>query len=189
MSRAGSDLPATVRRRRLALTLGVAALVVAVDQVTKSIAAHELADRSVHLVGPFSLVLEYNSGVAFSIGVGLTVPIVIVAVVIVGLLVSFTRHLPSRAAAVAVGLVLGGALGNLSDRLFRGHGGAVVDFLHSTFWPTFNVADSCIVCGAILLALVLLRHPPPAPAAAGRGGPDDGAAAASPPDAGREPAP
>ncbi len=63
----------------------------------------------------------------------------------------------SHLAAVAVGLILGGAVGNLADRLFRGHHGAVVDFLYSGFWPTFNVADTCIVVGSFLLALRLWR--------------------------------
>jgi signal peptidase II len=73
--------------------------------------------------------------------------------------------------------VLGGAVGNLSDRFFRGHGGAVVDFIHSTFWPTFNVADSCVVCGCFLLAgTVIFQRPAGAPAAgnAPTGGPPTG---------------
>jgi signal peptidase II len=138
----------------------VAALALAADQITKSVALTELRNGPVHVVGPFSFELTYNTGVAFSIGVGLTLPIVLIALVVVGGLVAFARHVPSLPAAVAIGLVLGGALGNLADRLFRGHGGAVVDFISSTFWPTFNVADSCIVCGGILFALVLIRRPP-----------------------------
>lgn len=158
MSDGGDDPSRHARRRRLAVTAGVAAFAIAADQVTKSIAVAHLQNGPVHVVGPFSFQLEYNSGVAFSVGVGLTLPIVLVALVVVGGLVAFARHVPSLPAAVALGLVLGGALGNLADRLFRGHGGAVVDFIHSTFWPTFNVADSCIVCGALLLALLLFRR-------------------------------
>jgi signal peptidase II len=151
--------PPSPRRRRLAVTGCVAALAIVADQVTKSVALVELRNGPVHVLGPFSLQLEYNSGVAFSIAPGATFPIVVLAIVVIGGLIAFARHLPSLPAAVAIGLVLGGALGNLSDRLFRAHGGAVVDFVHSTFWPTFNVADSCIVCGGILLGLVLLRRP------------------------------
>jgi signal peptidase II len=148
------------RRRRIAVVFGVAAVALVADQVTKSLAVEYLRSGPVHLFGPFSLQLTYNSGIAFSVGVGLTVPIILVVVVTIAMLVWFARSVPSLPAAVAVGLVLGGAIGNLSDRLFRGHGGAVVDFLHSTFWPTFNVADSCVVCGCFLLAgSVLFQRP------------------------------
>jgi signal peptidase II len=137
---------------------GVAAASLAADQITKSMAVEYLRSGPVHLFGPFSLALDYNSGIAFSVGVGLTVPIILAVVATIGLLVWFARSVPSLPAAVAVGLVLGGAIGNLSDRFFRGHGGAVVDFIHSTFWPTFNVADSCVVCGCFLLAATVLFH-------------------------------
>jgi signal peptidase II len=156
---------------------GVALAALAADQITKSLAVEYLRSGPVHLFGPFSFALSYNSGIAFSVGVGLTVPIVLVVVVVIGLLVWFARSVPSRPAAVAVGLVLGGAVGNLSDRFFRGHGGAVVDFIHSTFWPTFNVADSCVVCGCFLLAgTVIFQRPAGAPAAgnAPTGGPPTG---------------
>ena len=149
------------RRRLLTIVAVTILLVLAVDQVTKSIAVGTLASGPVHLFGPFSFQLEYNSGVAFSVGVG-TVPSVIEAVVLVIIAASvvvFARHLTSVPAAVAIGLVLGGAIGNLADRLFRNHGGAVVDFVHSTFWPTFNVADSCIVVGGILFAARLVFAP------------------------------
>ncbi|HUA94033.1 MAG TPA: signal peptidase II, partial [Acidimicrobiales bacterium] len=63
--------------------------------------------------------------------------------------------------AVAVGLVLGGALGNLSDRAFRGHHGDVVDFVTLTHWPTFNVADACITVGVVLLVVLYWREPAP----------------------------
>ena len=69
----------------------------------------------------------------------------------------FGRTVPSTSAAVGVGMILGGAIGNLADRLFRGHHGAVVDFIYSGFWPTFNLADASIVCGCAVLALALWR--------------------------------
>lgn len=133
----------------------VAAAALCLDQVTKSLAVEQLAHRRVHLIGPFSLALSYNSGVAFSIGSGLTLPIILVAVVLVLAVAWFGRGVPTVGGAIAIGMILGGAIGNLSDRLFRGHHGAVVDFLASTFWPTFNVADASIVCGSILLGLSL----------------------------------
>jgi signal peptidase II len=145
------------RGRRIRVTLVVALLAVSADQVTKSLAVSRLSSGPVHLFGPFSFVLSYNTGVAFSIGTGLTLPIVVIVVVVVALVAWFGRTVPNTVAAVAVGLILGGAIGNLSDRLFRSHHGAVVDFIYSGFWPTFNVADASIVCGCILLAIALWR--------------------------------
>jgi len=81
---------------------------------------------------------------------------------VVVVLVTLARHVRSTALAVALGLVVGGALGNLTDRVVRHHGGAVVDFIALHFWPTFNVADSCIVVGGILAALLLWRAGRPA---------------------------
>jgi signal peptidase II len=151
--------PVAVRWRQL-LIPAVAAVVVAVDQITKTLALDHLDPLNrTHVVGPVFLELEYNSGAAFSLGTGVT-PILEAAVVvlIVGLLV-FTRR-ASRSASVpvsvALGLLLGGALSNLGDRLFRHlpvHGG-VVDFIRAVgWWPVFNVADACIVIGVILLLL------------------------------------
>ena len=145
------------RRTRLAVVVACAVAVLVADQVTKSLAAHDLANGPVHLVGPLSLQLWYNTGAAFSIGAGLTLPIIVIAFVLVLLLAWFARGTPSTLAAVATGMILGGALGNLSDRLFRGHQGAVVDFIHFGFWPTFNVADTAIVIGTLALLIVIVR--------------------------------
>jgi signal peptidase II len=145
------------RRSRTLLTLGCAVVVFVADQVTKDLAVHDLVNGPVHVIGPFSFDLSYNSGVAFSIGTGLTVPIVLVVVSVVGIVIWTSRGLPSITGSIAVGLILGGACGNLSDRLFRGEGGAVVDFIASSFWPTFNVADASIVIGALLLAVSFWR--------------------------------
>ena len=130
--------------------LVVALVVVAADQVTKSLAVARLSSGSVHLIGPFALVLSYNTGVAFSIGAGLTLPIVVIVVVVVAMVAWTGRAVPNTAAAVGVGMILGG-------RIFRGHHGAVIDFLYSGYWPTFNLADSSIVCGSVVLAIVLWR--------------------------------
>lgn len=149
------------------LTGLVAALVVAADQVTKSLVVAHLRHHEVHLVGPLAFRLEFNSGAAFSIGTGLTGPIIVVAVVLVAAVVWFARRVPTTPAAVAVGLVLGGAVGNLADRLFRSNHGAVIDFIYTRYWPTFNVADASIVCGCILLAWTLLRSSSPSRRQAG----------------------
>jgi signal peptidase II len=152
--------PAGIRRPRcLEAALGVGALVVAADQITKSLAEADLRQGPVHLVGPLSLTLTYNRGSAFSLFTGwapLLAVVAVVLVVVLAVLASRTRRLP---VAVALGLVIGGALGNLADRLFRGHGGAVVDFVDLRFWPTFNVADAAIVIGIVVLVILLWRRP------------------------------
>lgn len=145
------------RARRIRVMLVVALAVVISDQVTKSLAVSRLSSGPIHLIGPFALVLSYNTGIAFSIGTGLTLPIIVIVAVVVAVLAWFGRTVPNTGAAVGVGMILGGALGNLADRLFRGHHGAVIDFLRSGFWPTFNLADSAVVCGCVVLAVALSR--------------------------------
>jgi len=145
------------RRRRIAAVGAIAAAVVAADQVTKSLAVADLSSHDVHVIGPFWLRLTYNTGVAFSVGRGLTGPIIIVAVALVLAVAWLARGVPTMSVAAGLGLVMGGAIGNLSDRVFRAHHGAVVDFLYVRFWPTFNVADASIVTGCALLAVAFAR--------------------------------
>jgi signal peptidase II len=140
----------------------VAVVAVALDQVTKSWAVATLTDRDpIHVVGTLQLALSFNSGIAFSLGTGSGLTIVPLALAVVLVVLFVARSLPGRLAATAVGLVVGGAIGNLADRLFRSHDGAVVDFLDLQWWPVFNVADACIVVGGALLALCSLRRPEP----------------------------
>lgn len=146
------------RHRILVVTAAVAAAVVVLDQGTTSWALADL-HRRVHLVGPLGLGLEYNSGTAFSLWSGSgsgywLVPAVLAALVVVVFLAWRARH---TLAAVAFGLVVGGALGNLADRAFRGHHGDVVDFVTLSHWPTFNVADACISVGVLILSATLVR--------------------------------
>jgi signal peptidase II len=150
-------------KRRLLIPLVALAVIVA-DQVTKTLVLDHVDPlHRTHVVGPVFLELTYNSGAAFSMGAGVT-PIVEAAVVvlIVGLLMYSRRAVRGAPAPIAVGLglLLGGALSNLGDRLFRHlpvHG-AVVDFIRAVgWWPVFNVADASIVCGVILLALMWRR--------------------------------
>ncbi len=138
------------QRTNAFVALGVALGVLLADQVTKSIAVAHLR-HPVALFGPFSLELSRNNGIAFSLASGFALPIAFLG--IVGLVVfGWTRrHALTTPMAVAAGLIAGGALGNLGDRLFRGDGGAAVDFIHSTFWPTFNVADSAVTCGCVMV--------------------------------------
>jgi len=138
----------------MAAVLSIAILVVAADQITKSLAVADLATHDVHVIGPFSFRLAYNTGVAFSLGTSLTGPIIIVAVALVLAIAWMARGVPTMPAATACGLVLGGAIGNLIDRIRLG---AVVDFIHfhwgHAYFPAFNVADSAITVGAACLLL------------------------------------
>jgi signal peptidase II len=131
----------------------VAAGVVAVDQLSKTWAVHRLADGPVHIWWRLRLVLALNSGAAFSLGRGLTPFLVAGAVVLLVVLLFIVRTVANRPQAVALGLVLGGALGNLTDRLVRHNHRAVIDFIDFPPWPTFNLADTAVVCGAILLVV------------------------------------
>jgi signal peptidase II len=153
--------------QRLVLAGSIALGVIALDQLTKTLAEDHLraGTPGVHLVGPVWLTLVYNHGAAFGIGGG-AAPVVeaVVAVLVAVLLVGAARHSArsaSRTEAVAVGLLVGGALSNLVDRLVRGHGGGVTDFINALqigrveLWPVFNLADASIVIGAALLALRL----------------------------------
>ena len=150
------------RTRRALATYGTAALVLALDQLTKYLVAANLAGRPpVDLVGSF-VQLRYttNSGGAFSLLTGAPLFFGIMAMVIVGGIIYASRRAQPLSMLVVLGLILGGALGNLTDRLLRGDGllrGEVVDFVKVGIWPVFNLADSCVVVGGILLALLLSR--------------------------------
>jgi signal peptidase II len=153
----------TTSAGRLSLvgTAAVAVASVVADQATKSWALEALAGRApIHVVGSLQLALSFNSGVAFSLGAGSGLAVVPVAVIVVAVVVFVARKLPGRLAATSVGLVVGGAIGNLIDRILRDHDGSVVDFIDLQWWPVFNVADACIVVGGVLLALCSLRSPP-----------------------------
>jgi signal peptidase II len=144
---------------RIWVAAGVAAGVVLCDQLTKWWAVTRLAGGPIHVIGTLDLELARNRGSSFSLfqgSSGLLVVVVVAAAVVLGYLV-WRSATVGRAAIY--GLILGGALGNLSDRFFRG--GGVVDFVALHFWPTFNVADSCIVIGCALLLVSLLRSPRP----------------------------
>jgi len=138
------------------VTLATAAVVVALDQATKAWALSALAHRSIHVAGPLSLTLRRNTGSAFSLFTGSSPALAVVAgVLAVGIMILATR-VRSRMLAVALGLVLGGALGNLADRVFRSASGGVVDFIDFRFWPTFNVADSAIVVGVVAIVVIVV---------------------------------
>lgn len=141
--------------RRYALLLSIAAVVVGLDQLTKQIALEALADGPVHLIdGVLSLRLTYNSGGAFGLLQGLPGVFLAATLAIVSLILLWTRKVEQRSWIVALGLVVGGGLGNVADRLFRDLGGRVVDFVDLHVWPVFNVADAAIVTGVVLMLIV-----------------------------------
>jgi signal peptidase II len=145
-----------------ALTYGTAAVVVALDQLSKWLVVRQLGGgRPLHLLGSF-VQLRYttNSGGAFSLLTGAPLFFALTAMVIAGGIVYAARRAEGGALLFALGLLLGGAVGNLLDRLLRGgvplHG-EVVDFVKVGPWPVFNLADSCITIGGLLLAYLLSR--------------------------------
>lgn len=144
------------------LLFGVAAAVVVIDQLTKWWAVERLSDGRVELIGSLQLNLVRNYGSAFSIGGGSGwggLVSILGLGIIVGLL-WFARSMTTRLGLVALGLVIGGAVGNLIDRAARSDrgfmGGGVVDFVDLQWWPVFNVADVAVVIGVVTLLVVTL---------------------------------
>jgi signal peptidase II len=147
---------------RLPLLLAVAAGVLALDVVSKLVAVEQLRDREpVSLLGGLlTLRLVRNPGAAFGMAQGMTIVFTCVAVAVVVVILRVARRLTSAWWAVALGLVLGGALGNLMDRLLRSPGpgrGHVVDFLELPRWPVFNLADSAIVVAGVFMVVLSAR--------------------------------
>ena len=156
------DIAEAPGRHRVAFG-GVAALVVALDQVTKHWALQALADEPIDLVGSLRFKLTFNDSAAFSLGGGRTGLIAMIGLVVVAVIVRMGLRADRRLWAVGLGVVLGGAVGNLADRAFRDGdgllGGRVVDFIDLQWWPVFNVADSALWVGIGLLLLSSWRDP------------------------------
>jgi len=159
-----ADVSTTGARARR--VVGGASLIVALDVLTKVWAVAALSDGPISIVGDFvELRLTRNPGGAFGRFQGMTVVLALAAIAITVLLVRELRRTTDRVLFFGLTLVLGGALGNLVDRVFRSPGvlrGHVVDFVSVGDFPVFNVADSCITIGAIVLVLRTLRAPVPA---------------------------
>jgi signal peptidase II len=161
-----ADPVATVppARRQTALLAATATVALLLDVLTKSLAVSSLdAQRPLRLLGgAVYLTLVRNSGAAFSMASGLTWLLTLIALVVVVVIVRLAPRLRSPGWALGLGLVLGGALGNQMDRLLRAPGplrGHVVDFVSlfapdGQVWPVFNLADSAIVCGGVLLMVL-----------------------------------
>lgn len=141
------------------LTALIAVAIVVADQATKHWALNALGDgRTIDIVGSLRFNLAFNTGMAFAKGQGIGPIIAVVGVIVVAyLLVGLRRD--TKPGAVLVGMVAGGAAGNIVDRLFRGDAwlrGAVVDFIDLQWWPIFNIADAAIVLGAGALVIASL---------------------------------
>lgn len=152
------------RRRRTGLLAAAAAVTLVLDVLSKIIVVAFLEGHPpVKLLGgALYLVVFRNPGAAFSLGTGLTWLLSLIAVGVVMVIIRLASRLRSAGWALGLGLVLGGALGNLVDRLLRAPGplrGHVVDFLSllapdGSVWPVFNLADSAIVCGGVMLVFL-----------------------------------
>ena len=182
-----ADATPAPARARWPLLLSVAAVALALDQLSKAWAVERLGNGEIiDLVGSLRLRLTMNYGSAFSLADGRGPLISLLALIVVAVLLRSGRHATRPTMAVALGLVLGGAIGNLIDRAFREGdgflGGGVVDFVDLQWWPVFNVADSAIVVGAILLFIAQWREPEPGEERATEGQVGDAGPA---PDAGR----
>lgn len=160
-ARPGAPHPAsaalTGTRRDRSVLAFTALLVLAGDLASKVAASTWLRDGPVELPGPVDLQLFHNPGVAFGLGSNLPPWGVLAATTVVAALVAVGGWVGWFPSPWAVGMVVGGALGNVID---RAQAGTVVDMLHTGWWPTFNIADVAVVCGAMLLALSLARQAP-----------------------------
>jgi len=148
-------------RQKLTVAAGIVVATVVLDQLTKAWAVHALVDGPVRIIGDrVSFRLARNTGGAFSVFQAFTPALAVMAGIVTYLLVRTVQRTRDVSLVVALSLVLGGSIGNLVDRVFRAPGflrGAVVDFVHLGAWPTFNVADSAITIGAVLVVVWSVR--------------------------------
>ncbi|MFH8760209.1 signal peptidase II [Streptomyces atroolivaceus] len=160
---AGADEPGSGRgRKRILVLLCVAVLAYLLDLVSKMIVVAKLEhEEPIEIFGEW---LKFdairNAGAAFGIGEAFTVIFTAIAAVVIVVIIRLARKLYSLPWAIALGLLLGGALGNLTDRIFRAPGvfkGAVVDFIAPAHFAVFNLADSAIVCGGILIVILSFK--------------------------------
>ncbi|MEU0195699.1 signal peptidase II [Streptomyces afghaniensis] len=162
----GTDEPAAAGRprgkRRIAVLFAVATFAYALDLISKMIVVAKLEHHPpIEIIGDW-LKFEAirNAGAAFGFGEAFTVIFTMIAAAVIVVIARLARKLYSLPWAIALGLLLGGALGNLTDRIFRAPGvfeGAVVDFIAPKHFAVFNLADSAIVCGGILIVLLSFK--------------------------------
>jgi len=151
-----------VPHRRIGALLAVAVAIIGLDIASKATVVATLTNRApIRLLGGFlKLRVDRNPGAAFSFAPGLTILFSLIAIAVIVVILRSSRRIRSLAWAITLGLLLGGATGNLIDRIFRYPGvfrGWVVDWIQVPHWPVFNLADSAIVCGGILAVLLSAR--------------------------------
>ena len=155
---------AFARVRTSRIGVGAALAVLILDILTKGWAVSALSDgRDIHIFWTLHFALTHNEGMAFSTGTNIGPFIGMLAIVVIAILVATMRKQSNTMSLVATGCIVGGATGNVLDRVFRGTGfmdGAVVDFIDLRWWPVFNVADIGIVCGAIAVAYSMIVSQP-----------------------------
>ena len=155
---------ALARVRTSRIGIGAAAAVLILDILTKGWAMSALSDgRDIHIFWTLHFALTHNEGMAFSTGTNVGPFIGMLAIVVIAILIFTLRKQSSLISLIATGCIIGGAIGNVLDRVFRGSGfmdGAVVDFIDFRWWPVFNVADIGIVCGAIAVAYSMIVSQP-----------------------------
>lgn len=180
--RARADEPLTqptgLRRGWLLVLVGLAVLIL--DILSKLIVVATLSDREpLRLLGGLLYLTEArNTGAAFSFAKGATIVFTVIAMVVIAIILRTALRIRSTGWAIALGLILGGAGGNLTDRLLRSPGpfrGAVIDFLSvldpfGRVWPIFNLADSAIVCGGAVAVVMAMRGVDLDGTRSGRGG-------------------
>jgi signal peptidase II len=147
------------RARAWRLAGALAGVVVVLDQAAKAvIEANLVAGQAVHVIGPLELALSHNSGVAFGLASGGGVRLVLVTALALGVVGYLFSRDPTRPGMwAAAGLLAGGALGNLADRI---RADAVTDYIAIGSWPAFNLADAAVTAGVLLLAFAYLREEP-----------------------------
>jgi signal peptidase II len=158
-------MPVVVSKRCVRVLAGTALAGIAVDQASKALVVATAEGKPpVRLIGQVLMIdVSRNTGAAFSFAPAATIFFSLLAVAISALIVIKAPQLRSVGWSVALGLLLAGSIGNLCDRLVRAPGfgrGAVVDFIYLQHFATFNVADSCLTCGAVLAILLSLRGIP-----------------------------
>ncbi len=148
--------------RRIGALLAIAVIVLGLDIASKvAVVANLTGKQPIRLLGGFlKLRVDRNPGAAFSFAQSLTIVFSLIAITVIVVILRSSRRIRSLPWAITLGLLLGGASGNLVDRIFRSPGvfrGWVVDWIQVPHWPVFNLADSAIVCGGILAVLLSAR--------------------------------
>lgn len=148
--------------RSMRTSVFVAVVIAVLDQMSKAWALRDLADgRVIHVIWTLQFNLTYNRGMAFSRGTGVGPIIGVIGLVVVVMLLLSLRRTDNVLTRLATGLIIGGAMGNILDRLFRDSGwmrGAVIDFIDFQWWPVFNVADMAIMIGAATMIVAMLKY-------------------------------